>query len=260
MKDRLSELLRGWGTRKGSDPERLSALKERIHRSVEEEAARGFPEAAFAHPVPIRLKLAYAGLGAFGGMCAVLIVFRLLLSAPDPAVDPQDPGYLARINPAEIATGRLLFSEMEALFPSQLRWIAEANGDMGIGIEALSGAQGVETAPILVRVAVLERAGVESDWTTAWTADVFLRGDEQVVIGPGIGPGNTLTLWAHSLSDGKLALDTQLNLASPVPIDSTIHAVLTQGEPEKILSVSGSHESFLVFATAAGLGESAMSL
>jgi len=132
---------------------------------------------------------------------------------------PQEPtpvSRLAAVSPKELANRSLLFREIERLFPDQLRWIAEFDRELSLGVHPAMGGPIGNARPLLVRVMVLFREDDHASWSKRLETDVLTYGEEHVELALHPGDENRLSLWAYPLPDGKVAVDVSLCLTDPV--------------------------------------------
>ena len=65
-------------------------------------------------------------------------------------------------DPLEIILVATDFSETARLFPRRLRWIAQSDGDMALGVESLEESWVADTPPMLLRFVVVSRTGKQT--------------------------------------------------------------------------------------------------
>ena len=77
-----------------------------------------------------------------------------------------------------------LFAEMQAVFGSQLQWLAETTDRVELGLgrdtDASSQSSAGDHVPLMVQVVVERRAAGSADWKTVWTTDVVALDQEPV--------------------------------------------------------------------------------
>lgn len=242
MNDReLDARLREWAAAQAPDRRGQEALAGRI---CAEARRRGLDRYAEPAPpaVPVLARLRYAGLGALAAAAAILLVLRWPSVAPDAA----DPAALAGISEAQLRAGGRLFEEVGRLFPDNLRWIAQAGSDVGIGTETRAAVPATGE-PLLVRVTILSRAAGEDRWTQSWASELILRGQDWVEVVPDRRADNALALWVYPLEDGKLALDTTVRVNLPVRLSARLSAVAEPGRPLEIAALREDGTEYRVF-------------
>ncbi len=245
MTDTLDNTLKTWADGHGATEEHLTSLTTRITT----EATRAQYQAAETS-TPILHRFGYAALG----MAATLLIGILCLHSGILGYSRDDTGQcLARISSDDANAIRSLYAETDHMFAEKLRWIAESNGNMGIGVESVLGGQANDSVPLLVRLTVVSRAAGESEWKREWNADVLLRGQEVAEIAPNPNTPNKLTLWAYPLEDGRVAIDTGFSLVAPVELASHSSAVASEGAPLELLSMKTGDVEYRVFQTVQSL-------
>lgn len=257
MNDKLDNMLKEWAGKRAVSEMHLNELTRRITSEASRRRYVCGLEKTGPEVSPFWNKLAHAGLGAAVTLVVALFYFQWFVSHRLPYPGNGEASSLAAIPPRQIDSGRRLFSEMERLFSDRLRWIAESNGDMGIGVESLQGGLLEDSPPMLVRLMVISRKSGESAWRSVWNTDVLLRGEEVVEVVPNRESDNRLTLWVYPLADGKVAVDTSLSLEIPVRLSSRLNMVVQQGEPSEIMSLRIEEMEYRVFQTVTTLGHGA---
>jgi hypothetical protein len=198
--------------------------------------------------------------------CAALAAAAVLVSAALWAVLPRRPGTdpsalgggaaaahgpasLAALGDARLANAMRLFAEADRLFPDALRWIAETNGDVRLGVDALPGGAEASAPPALVRLTVSRRDAAGGGWRVAWTSDVLVRAGDDVEAALSRKADNRLALWVFPLQDGKLSVQGGLSLAAPVRLAARLDAVVADGEAVEIAALRTPDAEYRVFQT-----------
>ena len=207
-RDPLDERLRSWAARRAPTASHLDALARRIHaaaahltpacRAVASRRRDTRHLTPFPHPFALRFAYGLAGIAV--GVALTLAFLRATPLTPGPR-DDGNATRLAGISSGQIRVHKRLFQEMNRLFAERLRWVAETDGKMAMGVEALSGAAN-NAAPVLVRLTVLERRE-NGPWIPAWNTDVLVRGEEMVEVAPDRKTDDRIVLWVYPLSDGR---------------------------------------------------------
>ena len=245
MKTNLDDRLKSWTSSHAPSDEHLLALTQRITheaRQVRHEAHQAELSAISGWG-----KLAYAGLGAALTCLVFVLAGSLLLSRT--AREGSQLTTLAGISSEQLAAQGRLFREMNRMFTEGLRWVAQSDGEVGIGLDTESGLAGREAAPLLVRVTVLARADGATDWHQAWSADMMVRDQDVVEVAPDPRSHNKLTVWVYALEDGKLAVDTRVALNLPVTLESRLNTVVARGLPTEIASTRVGGAEYRIFQT-----------
>lgn len=253
MNDRLDTLLTGWAKRSEAGPERMSVLRSRILEKVHvggESKATIVP--AVAALIPFRAKLRYAAIGA-----AVTAAVAIILSVREdrfqhPARGDEEGPRLA-LSESRAATGRRLFQELERLFPDRLRWVAESDGKVGLGVDGIPPGGARESPPVILRLVLTSREPGRAGWRAEWMTDVLVRGEDRIEVPLTPAPGSTLALWVYPLPDGAIAADTALSLHSPVRISTDVSTVMVQGTPVELAFVRAGNREYRVLQMARAL-------
>lgn len=230
MKDELDTILQKWAAGKAKSEDSLRELTNRIILEVSRIEYEEYQNVSMV--IPFFGKLGYAGLGAMVGILMCLFYLRVPLASV-PATEQLVNASM--LSDSEIAKKTRLFGEVERLFPDNLRWIAESDGDVGVGVETTEGAVKQQAVPVLVKLTALSRGVGEKNWRSVWATCVVVRGQELVEIRPNKLKENNLTLWVYPLADGKVAVDSNLALNSPVSLNSSMTAVVGQNIPSEVL-------------------------
>jgi hypothetical protein len=106
---------------------------------------------------------------------------------------------------------------------------------------------------VAVRLVVVARDGLGATWRPVWTASIILRSDERVQLAADRDGQNRLTLWAHAVDGGAVAMDVDLNLGDPVRIASTADAVVVDGHPMEVASLRMGSREYRVLQAARAL-------
>jgi hypothetical protein len=252
-RSKLDSLLHDWAARHAGDPAQREMLAEGIRRQL---ASR--PAPATHHPPPATRRQRLSGrmvYAACGFAAALLVAVGLFLTsrAWREQIVPDSTTEIALLSASEIKRSGELFRRMEEVFPGDLRWIAETNGEVSLGLGQVSGATVSRAAPLLVRTVVLERKRGESSWSTVFTADVLSRSEELVEVSPGQKPAGRLLVWAYRLPDGNVAVDANLRLAESPGASVDLTNVLAPGRAAQVLTTRTADAEFRVFQAASPL-------
>jgi hypothetical protein len=167
--------------------------------------------------------------------------------APDSTVE------IALFSASEIRNSDELFRRMEEVFPGDLRWIAETNGEVSLGLGQVSRAGPSGAAPLLVRTVVLERKRGEASWHRVFTADVLSRSEDLVEVSPGPKLAGRLLVWAYRLPDGNVAVDASLRWTDPLGLNVDLTNVLAPGRAAQVLATRTDDAEFRVLQAASPL-------
>lgn len=250
MKNDPDAILARWAAARSATPEHLDTLTRRITNEARRRRLESVVGAYERQPVSLWGKLAYSGLGAAVTAAVFLLVLGWPNLSPKAVRDPDHGVDLAGISIMQLAANRQLFGEMQRLFSDGLRWVAQSDGDVGIGVEdAPRQNSSAKAVPMLVKVTVLSRKSGEQGWHQAWSADMLVHGQDLVEVVLDRRSDNKLTLWVYPLDDGKLAVDTSVSLQLPVPLVSRINAVVARGQPAEIATLHSGDTEYRVFQT-----------
>ena len=242
----LDSTLKAWAAKHEAPQAHLDKL---AGQTVTEAARRRLsPVEPIRAWLPFLTGLGYAATGAM--VAGLVFVFYLQVCGSRMSLDGAlAAARLAVPTPGQVSAVSRLFSETARLFPQRLRWIAQSNGDMGLGVESVEEAWVADTPPTLVRLVVVSRAGKEEAWRPVWSADVVVRGEDLAEIAPNRSSANKLALWVYPLQNGMVAVDTVVELESPLRLASRQSAVFTAGEPVQTAAVCLGDAEYRLFQT-----------
>ena len=249
MKDPLDSLLQDWSASHAPRADHLDQLSRTIGTEVVRQRYQQ-PPMTSSITGGLWRKLGYMALGS-----ALTLLLALLLTRFKPASEPAVATPWAMLSAQQIQAETRLFRELERLFPDNLRWVVQSNGDMGLGVAATASMELQRTPAMLVRMVVVSRRLGDKTWQPAWHADVIVRGGELVEVTPTRDKGNKLALWVYPLSDGAFAVDTSLAFTLPAPLNSRTSAVLHNGQPAEIATLRSGDWECRVLQTAFPLAD-----
>jgi hypothetical protein len=250
MKKNVDDLIREWAKQSEPTDEHIETLKRRVAGKLSYVQPASAEVRSMSTAMHVFSRLAYTALGAV----AVAILFALprLSDRNGDRSAANAAASMANISESRVEMGELLFKEMDRLFNGNLRWVAESNGDIGMGVETLPGQH--DAVPALVRVTVLSRQKDTTTWSTAWQSDVVLRGQDLVEVAPNAKTANKLSLWVFPLEDGKIAVDTSLSLELSGRLAAQVSSVIAPGETTQLAAVYENDTEYRVFQTVVLLG------
>jgi hypothetical protein len=217
--ERLDERFRQWAAAQQSDDASLRRITSRIvHEACRRRRLAKAPDLTV---LSVRWPLAAVAT-------AILV---LLTVAPWRTRAPDAADVLGRISEPDVAVDRRLFGEMHRLFGQRLRWVAEFNGDVSVGVDELPGKPDAGASPMSLRLVVVARDIGDATWRPVWSGDVLMRSDERVQIVAGDGDTNVLTFWAYAVGEGAVAVEADVNLNAPVRMASRVDNVFADGVP-----------------------------
>lgn len=250
MNDKFNSLLTNWAAKKAPAQEHLDRLARGVSvAAATKRTAAHQAEYSNAPLLPFWSKLGYAATGAVVAVAVMAVCLRWQIPTEEQRSHASGIQGIAAIDRNHLQAQTRLFSEVERMFNNQLRWIAQSDGDMGIGVESdLSGAR-ENPAPYLVHLVAVSRTEGKGAWRQVWSADVILRGEDMVEVVPNGKKDNSLALWVYPLQDGKIAVDTSLALSSPFRLASRAGAVVQRGRPSEIAALRTGDTEYRVFQT-----------
>ena len=181
---------------------------------------------------------------------------------------PAMPEY-AQLSDDQLRNRRVLLSEMKSLFGDRLTWLAETDARIEVGLsdrqDVNAGSTSAAAEQLAVRVVVEKRASADSDWQLAWSVDVMSRSEEFVELAPATGDGTSMTLWAYTLPDGMVAVDSELSFSDETGSKATtssskggaFHAAFSHVQQDRLpseeLLIGSDGVEYRVFQTVAVL-------
>ncbi len=250
MKKRsIDALLRQWADEQEPHKEQMDALCSRIAgkatmitpASEAASQASAPPSASGRH---IWRSLRSAVVGAVACLLVIVAIDRIGGSGgASSSSEHSDPSVISH---CRIATGVKLFEEMNRLFNGNLRWVAESNGDMGIGMG--EDREHLDSPPALVRLTMLARQAGTAEWSKVWQSDVMVREQDLVEVSPGHS-SDTISLWVFPLEDGQISIDTTVALNTPIRIRDQQSTVSTPGMPIQVASLTENGKEYRVYQT-----------
>jgi hypothetical protein len=250
MKKNVDNLIREWAKQSEPTDEHIETLKRRVAGKLSYVQPASAEVRSMTPGMHVFSRLAYTALGA--AAVAILFAFPRWSDKNGDLSAANAAATMASISESRIEMGERLFKEMDRLFNGNLRWVAESNGDIGMGVETLPGQH--DAVPALVRVTVLARQKDTTTWSTAWQSDVVLRGEDLVEVAPNAKTANKLSLWVFPLADGKIAVDTSLSLELSGRLATQVSSVIAPGETTQLAAVYKNDTEYRVFQTVVLLG------
>ena len=240
MIDRLDSLLKDWSSRSSCDDKALSclereiAMKARELRYISSAALQGAP--AFS---PWG-RLAWFSMGATVALAVALVFVRL----PTPANNPAAPKIVQSSESVHS-----LFKEVNRLFAGNLRWVAQSDGAMELGIDPDKDESARDCEPFAVHIAVVSRAVNDGPWKTIWESDILTRSEQAIDITPNRKRDDRVALWIFPVADGRFAVDSRLSLDAPFHIYSDTSDVVEDGKPTRIAMMTIGAREYRVYQT-----------
>ena len=247
MKTDFENDLKEWSARHSPGTKYLDHLRGRI---VVEAARRHHLGQSLHMPWQISPwgRAAFSVLGACAGILILLMGWGYFWQTSAPETGASLAG-LTKPSAAQMGAFQKLFAETTRLFPKQLRWIVQSNGDVGLGVESEGSGQVSDTPAMVVRLVLVKRASGEKDWKPAWTTDIVMRGEDWVEITSDRKGDNKLTLWVYPLEKGMVAVDTSIALDHPMRISGRLDTVIGIGQPAGVAISSRDGNEYKLFQT-----------
>ena len=239
--DTLDDRFRQWSSAQQPDEQELRQLTARITQEARRRRRTGEATTPAYGMLAMR-STAFAAITVIL-LCTAAILLRDRREPGSAVAGLTGGGAWAGIFERKAVDDRRLFDEMHRLFDDRLRWMADFNGNVSVGVDELPGGTDADTTPIAMRLVVVARHTGETTWRPVWSSDVLLRADERVQIAADGDDAGRMTLWAHSLADGNVAVEADLHLKAPMCIASVVDAVFADGVPTEIATLrSGGRE------------------
>ena len=234
MSDPIQDLLRAWAALHEAKPAQLEALTNRVSTAIA--SHRHYVVERPAIHFPFYQKLGYA---CAGGLVVVMGFALVALLRTGKCETARVPGIgLASSGQAERdISAQTLFKEVSRLFPQQLRWIAQSNGEVGLGLESDATSSIPDTPAMSIRLVVLSRKAPEMKWREAWTTEIIVHAEDLVEVTPSRQSNNRMQFWVFPLQNGKIAVETDMTLEYPLTIASRLNTVVGIGAPAEVATV-----------------------
>lgn len=241
--------------RRTLDPARQRALEERILRATRKLRVSTYDR--------LHRRLRVAVLAGFAaGAAATLVTMHLLSretvhplrpSAMDAwkALLVEERGLFADRRPAMAR----VFTETERLFGPNLRWIAQSEHTMELGVSD-TAAPGT---PLMVRITLVARHHGSTSWQRIWGTEVVARTDDLLELPPPGTPHGALAVWMHPLGGCAALVENRLALRSPVGMEAESSEVLRFGATRSVRQFRHAGIEYRLLQTVAPIGGGACS-
>jgi len=257
-KTQLDRLLQDWARGRRTTPETHDELLKGIGEQLRRRPLMGLPAPAPARPRPAVLwgsRLGWAAVGA----AAASLVFCCVYQGPLPCrstAGRATPGAAVRApwprTPGAGSGSEGLVRTINELFCDRLLWLAETDDDVEIGLAADGAPVPPVPGPLIaVDVFVRSRTGPEAAWRQARAVRVVTRPEQVIQTTFGAKSASRLVLWAYALEDGALAVDSKLELRSPVDASVTASRIFVSDRPLRVFSLQTDTLEFQVLQAAA---------
>ena len=215
-RDPLDRLLRGWAARHAADSGSLDRIQGAIWQAMEHDDTSPVAEATVAAPGRWQSRTWWPSIGAVAALLLAMVSVMLWPRQPETARrhPPQHSGGVqAAITPDQLARDTKLFAELDRMFGQQLRWVAESDGKLELGIEPDAvAAPPANSKPVTIRFTVVKRGRSDRDWSVVWTVNLVARNEQLVQLQAARADSPSLMVWTYTLADGKIACDADLSL------------------------------------------------
>ncbi|MCE9614281.1 MAG: hypothetical protein K8T26_08395 [Lentisphaerae bacterium] len=249
MSTSLDERLRRWRRMHLATDTHLATLAQIISEDLRRHAQAEDRRPAAADTVGFGIKLAYAAAGAMV-MAAALVLWPERAGGPAHALPVPA---LATLDGGRLAAHSQVFREMQHLFADQLRWVSETDRQIDFGVAPAAGETAAVSAgdarPVCVRFTAVVRQPATDAWVPVWYQDVVLRCEDRISVRSGVDDGGTLGLWVYRLDDGRLAVETDLDVVAPVALRAHVDTVMDLGTPAQVLSMREGDTEYRVYQT-----------
>jgi len=265
---KIDRLLGDWSSGERADLEHLDRLAERIKSAIDAHVAPDPQYGPLTAPLPAtnagwRTPLTWFSLGVAASVLVTGLGIAWFVAREKPIVLPEsaESTAFAQIDAGQIHNRATLFRELNDFYAGNLAWMAEVDGRVVLRVDSSkigspsSPVQGnvARERSVTVRVVVVARAAGDERWQTLWKADVMAENDQFVQIGPSDGAKHDLSVWAHMLPDGSVAVDTSISLEAGN--QDSYSGVQRPSVPERILTRKAGNVEYRVFQTVAVLPE-----
>lgn len=262
----LSNLLREWSARQEPTPAAMQELQARIvqqQTNVDQASTSGLGEAR-------RATVAQADVGirsttrASGGVAVIAVAASLIAavamfwmnSAHDSARSFDVAAESLPTN--DLVSRQSLFNELNRMFDGRWRWFGEVNGRVHLETDESS----INTADrsdeqhsgVAVQLAVVQRRSGEANWRVVWEASVMARSEEWVRLPEALTGDGAVSVWAYSMPDGSVLVESDVTLTAPVPVrHSEPHVFGSSVRPARLWSTRRADGEFQLIQSIARL-------
>jgi len=242
--DPLHDTLRAWARRREYSEEQLQALTAGIMASLPRWPWIALPDDEPAgRNLGLWPRVAYITIGA---AAMLMVILGLNLVRSQTALPVSSPPVLS-VNYAEAKTR--VVREMNRLFSGQLRWVAENNGTIKVGIDSETGTREGDLTSAWVQTVIVTRRAGEATWRPIWSTAVQVRNDEQIELSLPIGANDRLMFWAYAVDKDKWAIDSLCAWTTPVRLSSESSEIIETGKYQEIAALKTEDKEYRVFQT-----------
>jgi len=252
--DPLELLLRGWADRHAADSGSLDRIQGAIGQAMENDDKSQIADSTVAAPGRWQSRALWFAIGAVAA--SLLAMVSIMLWSPKrPEIGGHDPpqrsgGVQAAITPEQVARDTKLFAELDRMFGRQLRWIAESDGKLELGIEPdAAAAPPANSKPVTIRFTVVKRVQGDRDWSVVWTVNLVARNEQLVQLQPAQADSPSLMVWAYPLPDGQIACDTEWSLGGSDRLHGKASELQSAGDVRELASAAEGGVEYRVYQT-----------
>lgn len=156
---------------------------------------------------------------------------------------------LASLPASDLAARQSLFNELDRMFDGRWRWLSEVNGRVHLETDESSASPSdlpsEESSGVAMRLTIVQRRPGEAKWNVVWEASVLARSEEWVRLPVELPGDNSVSLWAYSLPDGSVLVESDVTLTVPVAVRVSDQQVFgSSRRPARLWSVRRSDGEF----------------
>ena len=222
----LNHLLHDWAARQEPTPAELHSLQTRIAEQFANDVARTptseHTSMACRTDVGVRSTSAASGIAVVAVAASLLAAVTVFWSGRrDDSVRSLDVG-VASLPAGDLAARQSLFSELDRMFDGRWRWLSDVNGRVHLETDEASASLAHlphdASSGIAVRLTIVQRRPGEAKWNVVWEVSVLARSEEWVRLPVELPGDNAVSLWAYSLPDGSVLVESDVTLTVPVAV------------------------------------------
>lgn len=218
----LNHLLHDWATRQEPTPAGLDFLQARIAGQLADVVRTPAPD-----PTAKAIRTNVGSRSIWANWITTVVVAASLVAAAavfwsgrrEESAHFMD---LASLPSGDLASRRSLFNELDRMFDGRWRWLSEVNGHVHLETDEPStdsvDLSNEENSGVAVRLMMVKRLPGESKWKVVWEASVLARSEEWVRLPVEQSGDNAVSLWAYSLPDGSVLVESDVTLTAPVQV------------------------------------------
>ena len=220
----LDQLLIRCAESRAPSDEHLELLTNRIQRELRNHVA---PKQSFTH----RSFRTWAGILATAASIIIALTVWKYAATPlsQVVVKQNEAGLPQSSTTAFVSRQTALFGQLQSVFDQRLAWVAESSQDVLFEIES----DAIETkGPLMcIRLALATKPieATTAEGQKVWELDVIVRSEQTVRIG-GIASSPELVLWPFVTDDGKVLVESQFNLPTPLGFQHSQTTLLSPDE------------------------------